>query len=78
MGHAGFIDFHTYDAEVEIDAGLSESVAWRDNGGDGQLFAIDCGGRTKDIADIFCRGRRTALTMCCAETGRRGTRFLNI
>ena len=53
----GFIDFHThYDAEVEIDAGLSESVRH----GVTTVVMGSCSlstavGEPEDIADIFCR-----------------------
>lgn len=53
----GFIDFHThYDGEIEIDAGLSESVRH----GVTTIFMGSCSlgaclGEPEDIADIFCR-----------------------
>ena len=57
MGHAWFIDFHThYDAEVEIDPSLSESVRH----GVTSIVMGSCSlsaavGEPADIADIFCR-----------------------
>ena len=53
----GFIDFHThYDGEIEVDAGLSESVRH----GVTSIFLGSCSlgaslGKPEDIADIFCR-----------------------
>lgn len=53
----GFIDFHThYDGEIEVDAGLSESVMH----GITSVFLGSCSlgaslGEPEDIADIFCR-----------------------
>ena len=53
----GFIDFHThYDGEIEVDAGLSESVRH----GVTSVFLGSCSlgaslGKPEDIADIFCR-----------------------
>ncbi|MGI9578840.1 MAG: N-acyl-D-amino-acid deacylase family protein, partial [Microthrixaceae bacterium] len=53
----GFVDLHThYDAEVELDAGLTESVRHGVTtvlvGSCGLSFAI---GEAEDLADMFCR-----------------------
>lgn len=53
----GFIDLHThYDAELEIDPGISESVRHGITtvlvGSCGLSFAV---GETEDLADMFCR-----------------------